>query len=54
MDPLPRNWLIIAEQVSKEVNPAELMRPIEQLCQALDDRRKAIEETYCSDQAEIR
>jgi len=54
MDPSPGNWLVIAEQVSREVNPAKLMGLIEQLCQALDDRKKAIEETYCSDQAEIR
>jgi hypothetical protein len=34
-------WLFIAEQASKEMDPAKLVSLVEQLCSALDDRQKA-------------
>ena len=35
------DWVSIAEKVSKEMDPAKLMNLVEQLCSALDDRKKA-------------
>jgi hypothetical protein len=35
-----RDWLSIAEQASKEMNPAKLMSLVKQICTALEDRRK--------------
>jgi hypothetical protein len=35
-----RAWLSIAEQASKEMNPAKLMTLVQQLCSALDNRNK--------------
>jgi hypothetical protein len=34
------DWMSIAEQASKEMNPAKLMTLVEQLCGALDKRNK--------------
>ena len=36
-----RDWLSLAEQASKEMNPAKLMTLVKQLCSALEDRKKA-------------
>jgi hypothetical protein len=35
-----KDWQSIAEQASKEMNPARLRTLVEQLCSALDDSRK--------------
>ena len=35
------DWISIAEQASVETDPAKLMTLVEQLCSALDDRKKA-------------
>jgi hypothetical protein len=35
-----RDWQFIAEQASKETNPAKLRTLVEQLCFALNDRKK--------------
>jgi hypothetical protein len=36
-----KDWIPIAEQASKEMNPAKLMTLVKQLCSALDDSKKA-------------
>ncbi len=40
MPPPREDWLPIAEQASKEMDPERLMILVEQLCSALDDRKK--------------
>jgi hypothetical protein len=34
------DWVSIAEQASKEMDPAKLMTLVQQLCSALEDRKK--------------
>ena len=34
------DWISIAEQTSKEMNPTKLMTLVKQLCSALDDSKK--------------
>jgi len=36
-----KDWQSIAEEASKEKNPARLMALVRQLCSALDDSKKA-------------
>ena len=36
-----KDWQAIAEEASKEKNPAKLMTLVRQLCAALDDSKKA-------------
>jgi hypothetical protein len=36
-----KDWRSIAEEASKEKNPAKLMALVRQLCSALDDSKKA-------------
>jgi len=36
-----RDWVSIAEQVSVEMDPAKLATLVDQLCSALDDRKRA-------------
>lgn len=38
--PTDQKWYSIAEQVTKEMNPAKLMTLVAQLCSALDETRK--------------
>ena len=40
MLPTREDWLPIAEQASKEMDPEKLMILVEQLCSALDGHRK--------------
>jgi len=40
MLPPREDWLHIAEQASKEMDPQKLMRLVKQLCSALDDKNK--------------
>jgi len=40
MLPPREDWLPIAEQASKEMDPQKLMRLVKQLCSALDDKNK--------------
>jgi hypothetical protein len=40
MLPPRQDWLPIAEQASKEMDPEKLMILVTQLCSALDDRKK--------------
>jgi len=43
MLPPREDWLPIAEQASKEMDPEKLMILVEQLCSALDYRKKPAE-----------